>query len=95
MPNGVLEAMASALPIIATPFSSARLLCRAENGYIVEDLTGIVKALEELARDPVLRQNMGLVSRSIVEQKFSMESVACEYLNCFKELGLSRKDTYG
>jgi len=95
MPNGVLEAMASALPIIATPFSSARLLCRAENGYIVEDLTGMVKALEELAMSPVLRQNMGLVSRSIVEQKFSMESVACEYFNCFKELELSCKDTYG
>jgi glycosyltransferase involved in cell wall biosynthesis len=95
MPNGVLEAMASALPIIITPFSSARLLCRAENGYIVEDLTGLVKALEELAMSPVLRQNMGLVSRSIVEQKFSMESVACEYLNCFKGLRRSCKDTYG
>jgi glycosyltransferase involved in cell wall biosynthesis len=95
MPNGVLEAMASALPIIITPFSSARLLCQAENGYIVEDLTEMVKALEELARSPVLRQNMGLVSRSIVEQKFSMESVACEYLNCFKELRRSCRDTYG
>lgn len=32
---------------------------------------------------------------SIVEQKFLMESGACEYLNCLRELGRSSKDIYG
>ena len=32
---------------------------------------------------------------SIVQQKVLMESDACEYLNCLKELVRSSKDAYG
>ena len=41
----------------------------------------------------ILSHVFGLIS--IVQQKFLMESDACEYLNCLKELGRSSKDAYG
>ncbi len=82
MPNVVLEAMASGLPIIATDIYGHRGLVKdGDNGFLVpvEDSKAIAGALRRLAADPKLRQQMGERSRKRAEA-FGWRRTAETYL---------------
>jgi len=82
MPNAVLEAMASGLPVIASRIAgSEELVVDGETGilFATEDVEALRVALHKLLTDAPLRQKMGKASRRRVEEHYSWESTARQY----------------
>jgi glycosyltransferase involved in cell wall biosynthesis len=82
MPNALLEAMASGLPVIASCIAgNEELVVDGKTGYLVrsEDIEFLQEALKKLLRDPALREQMGMASRQYVEANYSWESTAQQY----------------
>jgi glycosyltransferase involved in cell wall biosynthesis len=88
MPNVVLEAMASGLPIVATAIAGNEDLVReCENGHLVppEDHAALAAVLARLIRESETRQTMGRASRAIVEREYTWARVAACYLDFLRE----------
>jgi len=84
MPNAVLEAMASGLPIIATEIAgNEELIIPGKTGLLVpsEDPGLLAQALTDLLTDPTQRMQMGLAARKRVETHYTWDSVARQYLS--------------
>jgi glycosyltransferase involved in cell wall biosynthesis len=84
MPNVVLEAMASGLPVLATRIAgNEELVLPGETGELVppENSAALQSALEHLLPDASLRQRMGKAGRARVEAHFSWASAARQYLS--------------
>ena len=82
MPNAVLEAMASGLPVIASCIAgNEELVVPDKTGYLVpsEDIEALRTALKKMLRDPALREKLGSASRQHVEENYSWESTAQQY----------------
>ena len=82
MPNAVLEAMASGLPVIASKIAgNEELVMDGETGFLVktENIEELRSALRNLLTDSSLRQKMGAASRQRVEQFYSWENTATAY----------------
>ena len=82
MPNVVLEAMASGLPVVATRISgSEELVIDGETGFLVpcEDAAALGNRLSVLIRDAALRQRMGRAGRQRIEETFQWRRVADAY----------------
>jgi glycosyltransferase involved in cell wall biosynthesis len=86
MPNTVLEAMASGLPVIASDVGGNNALVRdGQTGFLV-DLAApaaLSSAMAKCARDPELHRRLGARGREIVEREFSWQSVATRYVELF------------
>jgi len=83
MPNGVLEAMACALPVVATDADGTPDLVQdGVTGYLcpMGDLDTLVARCRTLITQPTLRQRMGQAGRRRVQQHFQpdQESIAVE-----------------
>lgn len=77
LPNALLEAMASALPVVATPVSAIpEAVEDGRTGLLVppDDPAALASALARLARDPQLRHRLGSAARAMVLTRFSGES---------------------
>lgn len=90
--NTMLEAMASGLPVVSTRVSgSTETIDKTNAGLVVEigQMDQLADALVRLVADPVLRKQMGLTGRSIIEKRYSIELVAARheqlYLNLLAE----------
>ena len=82
MPNALLEAMASGLPVIASCIAgNEELVVDGETGYLVpsEDIEALRTALRKLLSEPASREPMGNASRQYVEENYSWESTAQQY----------------
>ncbi len=82
MPNAVLEAMASGLPVIASRIAgSEELVVDGETGLLFpsEDVDSLRAALRKLLTDAALRQKMGSASRRHMEESYSWKSTARQY----------------
>ena len=82
MPNAVLEAMASGLPIIASRIAgNEELVVDGETGILFpsEDMEALCLALRQLLADGTQRQLMGNASRRRAEALYSWESTAQQY----------------
>lgn len=93
MPNVVLEAMASGLPIVATDIYAHRGLVKdGKNGFLVPagDAGGIRTALEALAGDATLREAMGQASRAMAVE-YSWERTARTYLELSRQAVQARR----
>jgi len=89
MPNAVLEAMASGLPIVTTPTGARELL--DGNGFVVERGAAdpLREALARYVADPALLERHGSRSREIAE-KLSWSQVARRYRELYvRVLGAS------
>lgn len=76
-PNAVLEAMAAALPVVATDIPGTRELLGPLDPYLVpaNDVQALARALEDLGRNPDLRQHAGEKNRQRAVRQFSPEKV--------------------
>jgi glycogen synthase len=82
MPNAVLEAMATGLPVVATRIAgNEELVVDGETGGLVppEDVDALQATLRSFLLDPRMREQMGRASRRRVEQSFSWSRVAEAY----------------
>ncbi len=87
--NSILEAMASGIPVIATQVgSNPEAVIDGSTGLLVppRDLDALGAAILKLARDPSLRQAMGVRGRNIVEQRFSLEPCVMQYTRIYEAL---------
>lgn len=88
MPNVVLEAMASGLPIVATAIAGSEELVReGENGHLVpaEDVAALSAAIARMLREPEVRRTMGRESRARIEREYTWNRVAAGYLDLARE----------
>jgi glycosyltransferase involved in cell wall biosynthesis len=77
LPLAVLEAMSTALPVVAITLPSLReVIAPGRNGYLINphDTDGFRGAVEELCYDDQLRARMGMESRRIVASQFNVRS---------------------
>ncbi len=92
--NTILEAMASALPVIATDVGgSADLVVDGETGMLVPaaDAPTLARQLVQLARNPAQARAMGQAGRQRVLQRFSMQAMVATYQRVYDEqLGRSQ-----
>jgi glycosyltransferase involved in cell wall biosynthesis len=84
MPNVVLEAMASGLPVIATGIAgSEELVVDGKTGFLVpvDDPQALAETLKRLLSDPGMAHAMGLAGRERVQVFYTWEAVTDAYLN--------------
>ena len=89
MPNVVLEAMASGLPVIMTPFIGlSEELGRAGREYLLadHDPDSIAAVLTELIEDGGLREKLGQQARRWVENNLDIERSLDRYAALYYEL---------
>jgi glycosyltransferase involved in cell wall biosynthesis len=82
MPNVVLEAMSSGLPVLATRIAgSEELVVNGETGLLVnpEDVDSLRDGLRGLLVEERTRERMGQASRRRVERDYSWENAARQY----------------
>jgi len=88
MPMGLLEAMASGLPIVATDVGDVSSLVRdGETGFLVPsgDLGQIENGIIRLLQDGSLRNQFGVAGRALVAREFSADAMTKQYLNIYNE----------
>ena len=89
MPNAVLEAMASGLPVVATRIAgNEELVVQEKTGFLVEseNVNSLQQALHELIENPSLREKMGAASRQRVEEFYSWDNTAKQYAVLLKKI---------
>ncbi len=82
LPITLLEAMASALPILATSVGEVPTLIRdRQTGLLVSpnDVDALAAALHTLLTDSALRQHLGENARDLVETSFSARQMTANY----------------
>ena len=87
MPNAVMEAMAAALPVVASDIPAHReLLQDGKTGFLVPDVPSLVKALETLLADARLRAAVGKNALAYVASKLSIGASAERYCRVYERL---------
>jgi len=88
LPLVVLEAMAAARAVVATHVGgTSEALRHSIDGLVVPpaDLNALGEAMALLARDPAMRRRMALSGRQRVQDDFSIQRVAGEVIEVYKQ----------
>jgi len=86
LPVTVLEAMAHAKPVVATPVGgTAELVADGETGLLVppRDPARLAEAISKLVADPELRGRLGRAGRERVEREFSESAMTRRVLEVY------------
>ncbi len=86
MPNALLEAMASALPSVATSVGAIPDILQNEvSGLLIPsaDSLQLAEALKKLLMNASLRQQYGAAARKQIEQKHSVDGMIARYSKMF------------
>jgi glycosyltransferase involved in cell wall biosynthesis len=96
MPNGVLEAMACALPVVATDADGTPDLVQdGITGYLcpMGDLEALIARCHTLITQPSLRQCMGQAGRRRVQQHFQLDQEVMAVETVLQLASMERKNT--
>ena len=87
MPNAVLEAMASGLPVVATAIAgNEELVQDGRTGLLVppDTVSALAAALAELLPDEKRRMEMGAAARQLVSEQYNWQNTAEAYVDLFE-----------
>src|SRR5712671_547512 len=87
-PTVILEAMASARPVVSTRLAGIpELVVDGQTGTLAPpgDSTALAHALEQLLRDPELRLRFGHSGRARIEQDFRIEKTVAPLIDLFQK----------
>jgi sugar transferase (PEP-CTERM/EpsH1 system associated) len=88
--NGILEAMASGLPVVATAVGgNGELVMENESGRLFpsDDLAGLVEALQYYLDDAEARRSHGQNARQRAVSTFSLDTMIARYLALYETVG--------
>jgi glycosyltransferase involved in cell wall biosynthesis len=95
MPNVVMEALASATPVVATEVGGvSELVERGRSGYLVppRNAPALSTAMQQLMMLPMdVRRSMGLTGRERISANYGLAHMAQRWMGLFEEL-LARKE---
>jgi sugar transferase (PEP-CTERM/EpsH1 system associated) len=77
-PNKVLEAMAMAVPVVATPPAVTAICANADDGVIVTERPAMARALLDILRSPRYGDSLGQSGRRYVEAHHSWQRAATQ-----------------
>jgi glycosyltransferase involved in cell wall biosynthesis len=89
LPKSLIEACAIGRPIVTTDNIGCRDVVTDDvNGYLVpvKDSAALAEKIKVLIDNPGLRVQMGLASRKVAEDNFSVDSVIEKHLAIYQEL---------
>ena len=89
MPMVVLEALASACPVVATDVGAVqKLIEHGKTGMLVPpaNVQALTEAILNLVRKPDLRRQLGQNGKALVEEQYSSEAMTKKYLKIYKGL---------
>jgi len=88
MPNAVLEALASGLPVVAHRIPGCSDALEHGGGALVpeDDEPALARALDELTGDPSRRRAVSADARRIACEHFALDAVAGRYRSLYREL---------
>ena len=88
LPIVILEGMASRLPLIATPVGEVPTVIQdGRTGVMVpaEEPELLASAIIDLLRDNEKRARLGVAARRLIEEDFSAERMAADYLRMYED----------
>lgn len=94
MPNAVIEAMASGLPVVLTPFDSlsANIGEPGQDFLLVERTSEALEdAASTLLKDAERRRRMGARARCWIEATMDLEATLDRYVKIYRELSAHRR----
>lgn len=89
LPNALLEAMATGLPVLATDLGGCReAVASGESGLLVapDDASSLEAALVRLLDDAALRARLGAAAARVIAERFTLDAVAPRYLELYRRL---------
>jgi glycosyltransferase involved in cell wall biosynthesis len=89
MPMTILEALAARTPVVATRVGAVpRIVIPGQTGLLVNpgDATGLRDALVQMLSDRKLREGCGERGQAMVQQNFSSEAMASNYLGLYRAM---------
>jgi len=98
LPNTMLEAMATGLPVVSTRVSGATDLVESTGaGYIVDvgDCAAIGEKIVELAASPEARQQHGQAAKHVIDQFYAVSIVAERHIELYHRLACARSSGAG
>lgn len=86
MKNKVLEALAMGIPTIATPLSIEGVLAQDAEHVMVASIDEMASSAIRVLQDEVLRSQLSAKGRSLIEQHYSWQSVAHQYISLYQTI---------
>jgi glycosyltransferase involved in cell wall biosynthesis len=89
LPIAILEAMAAALPVVATRVGGVpEVVVDGETGIVVEpdDVSSLADALDRVAADDALRERLGRAGSTRIAEHFDARSTARQMVELYREL---------
>jgi glycosyltransferase involved in cell wall biosynthesis len=89
LPNVIMEAMAAAVPVVATDIPGNRdLVIHGETGFLVPvgDRAEIARKTQRLLDDVDLALRLGAAGKARVLSQFGLEAMVDQYASLYREL---------
>jgi glycosyltransferase involved in cell wall biosynthesis len=94
LPMAILEGMASGLPLVATAVGDvSTVVLNGQTGILVpsENVEELAAAMVDLLQSKSLRERFSIAAKKLIEEKFSAEQMATNYLKVYSKAIESEK----